>query len=103
MGGDVSERLVQVLVSEGLVDNERVQRQAHDATAVFAFFVKHVELVLHHLGEIGTGQALADEQAHIIHLDRIRDRNHAPSFDVERVRLVVATPVQQIGQAELRQ
>src|ERR1700687_4188330 len=49
MPGDVLERLVQILVAERLVDDERMERQTHRPTTVRALLIQHVELVHHHL------------------------------------------------------
>ena len=69
MADDVLERTLQVLVAERLVDDKRMQRQAHHARAAGAFLVQHVELVHDHLREVRPAEALADEQTDVVHLD----------------------------------
>ena len=101
VASDVVQRLLQIFVPEWCVDDERVQAERHDTARRAAFLIKLIELINNGLIESFAGQALANEHADVVELDRIGNRDHA--LDVERKGLVVCAPVEQIGESKLAQ
>src|SRR5688572_13468908 len=92
MACDVLQGLLQVFVTEWLVDDEWMKAQRHDAARLFSVLVELVELIDHHLVEGRTRQSLSDKHADIVELDGIGYRHHARY--VERERLIVGAPIE---------
>src|SRR6185369_9337097 len=49
MGADVGERVIEIADTEGESDDERMERQRHDARLFRAFAVERIELIGDHL------------------------------------------------------
>lgn len=99
MVGNVLERLEQLLVSERLSDDERMQSKSHDPAAVSRVGVQLVQLVSHELDEVRPAHSPADEHVEIVQLDGVGHAQHAGH--VRPVGLVVVGPVQYLAQTEL--
>lgn len=85
---------IKVAVAERLADDERVQRQRHDATRVLGVLIELIELVDHRFQELRAGIALTHEHRHIVEFYRVGNAEHP--VDVQRIRLIVVRPVQDV-------
>ena len=90
---------LQVLDSQRLAGNHRMQRNAHDPRLLAAVGVECIELVDNRPQILFAGVAFADIKRDIVDLIAVGDRKHLSRFHFHRIRLIVIVPVPAIVHA----
>ncbi len=97
--GDVVEGAAEMAQAEGLTDNVRMQRDSHHEGLILGLALHFSKLIDDHVGEVG-GAGVADgDRWNIVQFLGVRNRQNPPRPRLKPDRLIIATPVQQIGVA----
>src|SRR5207344_2310116 len=91
----------QVFMTKWLVDDKGVKTEGHHPASFLSVFVKLIELIDHDLIEGLPRQTLSHKKADVVDFNGIRNRHHAG--DCQRERLIICTPIEDVGEAELFQ
>src|SRR5215510_11225737 len=89
----VSDCALQVFDAQGLADDHRMQRNAHDPRLLAAVGVQRIELIDHRAQILLAGVALAEEERDVVDLVAVGNREHFSRFDLHLIGLVVVVPV----------
>src|SRR5262249_4900302 len=89
----VSDCALQVFDAQGLADDHRMQRNAHDPRLLAAVGVQRIELIDHRAQILLAGVALADVEGDVVDLVAVGNREHFSRLDLHLIGLVVVVPV----------
>src|SRR6202165_2940165 len=100
---NMSDCLLKVFDPQGLSNQERMKRNSHEARNLIALLIERVELNNHRSEVVFAGVALPNEQAQVIKLHAIRNREQLPRFHLHAIGLVIIVPITHVGDTLLRQ
>src|SRR5205807_1472487 len=89
----VGDGALQVLDTQRLAGDHRMQGNAHDPRLLAAVGVQRIELIDHRAQILLAGVALADVERDVVDLIAVGNRKHFSRLDLHRIGLVVVVPV----------